>query len=62
MSSFKAKIVKDKKLPNTFTLTMNLTEGELLAVKYALENRDTSVAQDVHGYLMNAYDNAGIKP
>jgi len=45
----------------TYRVFMSLTKGELLAMKYALENHPTPVGQDVHAYVNNACDRAGIE-
>ena len=47
--------IKPNKRNETMTLTLNnLTQGELLALVYALENHGTPVGDDVYNYVFYA--------
>lgn len=53
------KRVKDE---NKFKVTMELTEGAILALKHSLQfNQLSAVSQDLHGFVVRAGEQAGIK-
>ncbi len=44
-----------------YMVLMGLTRGELNSLKRALENTDKGIGDDVHAYLRNALESAGIR-
>lgn len=45
----------------TYMVAMNLTQGELLALKHALDAYATPVGEDVRAYLNNALQRSNIE-
>jgi hypothetical protein len=58
----KVEIKKDKKAENKFKVSMELTEGAILALKHSLQfNTTSAIAQDLLGFVERAGEQAGIK-
>ena len=53
-------VVETSESTSKIIVAFALTEGQLLALKYALENHNTPVGRDVHGALIRAIDAAGV--
>ena len=53
-------LIKKKSNENTYTVTFNLTKGEIDAITNALKLYDTAVAKDIVQYIKNAWTNLGL--
>lgn len=58
--SNKIEVKKSSKHDNMYSVKLNLTSGELLALRNALRGYATIVGTDVYNYLANALARANI--